>query len=453
MIPGYIRKTMTALTNAGYECYIVGGAVRDILRGVPVHDYDITTSAEPSETIRVMTDDGFRLIIDSSVRYGTAVFIDPSDKSSRIEITTFRTDSDYADSRHPDNVAFIGSLEEDAARRDFTVNSLYMDVNGCIADPNGGEADIRNKLIRAVGDPGKRFQEDALRILRAVRFESRTGFTIEEKTSEAMRKYRYLLKNISAERIFSEMTGIVTGINGSSAIRNNLEVISVIIPELLIQKDFDQRSKYHDRDLLTHTLDVLDEIPVGEDGKRDALLSYAAIFHDIGKPEVFTVDENGEGHMKKHAAAGVKIAERVCRELKTPLNFKQQLMELVMYHDSYPDATRKSVKRFIALLGYDMCDKLFILQKADVLAHSSIGLERLDTLAGIMEMYGQIRAEQPCLTVKDLRINGHDIMELGVPSGPKIGMILRDVLSLVIDEKLPNDKEAIMSFIKSEYRI
>lgn len=452
MIPEYIRKTLAALADAGFESYVVGGAVRDTLRGVPVHDYDITTSAEPARTKEIMESAGFRTIIESSAKFGTVVFIDPQDKSSRIEITTFRSDDGYSDCRHPEQVHFTSSIEEDAARRDFTVNALYMDADGNIKDPTGsGEADIKAGVIRAVGDPVKRFEEDALRILRAVRFEAQTGFHIEEGTAMAMKQTAHLLKNISAERIQSELTGIVTAVNGPSAVRHSLEVISVIIPELAVQDGFDQKSRYHDRDLLTHTLDVLDGVPAGPDGRKDEAVALAALLHDIGKPEVFTIGDDGAGHMKKHSVAGVKIAERVAKDLKFSNQLAHEVTELVLYHDSFPAPERKSVKKFTAILGFDLTDKLFVLQRADILAHSPIGLERLGLLNQIVEVYRQIMEEKPCMSIRELAVTGDDLMEMGYPEGPLIGAILKDILDKVMLEAIENDRDEIIRYVRGEY--
>lgn len=451
MIPDYIRKTLEALRKAGFESYIVGGAVRDTLRGVSIHDYDITTPALPAQTTKAMEEAGFKLIIDSSAKYGTVVFTDPEDSSNKIEITTFRSDDDYSDNRHPGKVSFTSSLEDDAARRDFTVNSLYMDADGNIRDPNNGREDIRNGIIRSVGDPDERFKEDALRILRAVRFEAKTGFKIEENTSEAMRRCAPLLKNISAERLFSEMTSVVTACNGPAAIRHNLEVISVIIPELSLQDGFDQRSKYHDRDLLTHTLDVLAGIPAGEDGVKDTALSYGALLHDIGKPEMFTVDENGVGHMKKHNIAGSIIAQRVADELKFPNHLKEEVFALVLHHDLFPEPDRKSVRRFMVRIGVPFCEKLFELQKADVEAHSVYGIPRIERLKQIIKLYYEILEEEPCLSVKNLAIDGNDVIALGIGEGPQVGVVLDAVLSAVIDETVPNEREALLQYMQSQY--
>ncbi|MCR5593173.1 MAG: HD domain-containing protein [Saccharofermentans sp.] len=451
MIPEYIKRTLEALENMGYESYIVGGAVRDMIRGVPVHDYDITTNALPEQTCAAMTEAGFKKVTDMSEKYGTVVFADPAVPGSKIEITTFRSDDDYEDQRHPQNVSFGASLEQDASRRDFTVNSIYMDKDGNIKDPNNGRDDIMKGVIRAIGIPGERFREDALRILRAVRFEAKTGFKITNVTSEAMIEHALLLKNISAERICAELTGIVTAINGPAAIRDNLEVVSVIIPELLLQKDFDQKSKFHDRDLLTHTLDTLNGIPTDDNGIKDTALAYAALLHDIGKPAVFTIDEDGVGHMKTHADVGKVIAERVANELKLPNDLKYEIKDLVTYHDSFPEPERKSVRRFVSRHGAKFCEKLFILQRSDVRAHSVFGKERYERLMKINELYLELMEEGACLTVSDLAISGQDIMDLGVPEGPGVGVILHDLLSKVLDEVLENAPKPLISYVREHY--
>ncbi len=450
MIPKYIRDAMTALNGASYECYIVGGAVRDTLRGVNIHDYDLTTSALPDQTVKAMTEAGFKTIIDSSAKYGTVVFIRPG-QNEKIEITTFRGEGDYEDSRHPDEVLFGVSLEQDALRRDFTINSMYMDKDENIIDPNNGQQDIKDEVIRAIGDPVCRFKEDALRILRAVRFQAKTGFIIEENTHRAMIACKELLHNISSERIFAELTGIVTAPGGSAAIRDNLEVIGEIIPELLLQRGFDQKSRYHDKTLLEHTLAVLDGIPVESTGDRNTVLAYAALLHDIGKPEVFVVDEEGFGHMKKHAPAGVAIAQRIAAELKFPNNLRDEVKDLVLHHDSFAMPERKSVKRFINKLGPEFCKKLFVLQRADIMAHSEFGRKRLELLEGIVVLYEEIMAESPCLSIKELAITGDDLASLGVPRSPVMGDILKAVLEQVLEENIVNEKSALLEYVSEKY--
>ena len=446
MIPGYIQKALEALGKEGCEAYIVGGAVRDFLRGVPAHDYDISTSALPGEVAEILNRAGFRRIIDSSVKYGTVVFL--SENGECAEVTTFRKDFDYDDSRHPGKVIFAESMEDDALRRDFTMNAVYMDKDGRIYDPVNGSRDIESRIIRAVGRPEGRMREDALRILRAVRFMALTGFEIEEKTREAMISCAPLLKSISSERILAELTEIVTAPEGPPAIRENVEVISALIPELLLQKNFDQRSQYHDRDLLSHTLDTLAAIPV-KDGRKDTALSFAALLHDIGKPETFTLDSDGFGHMKGHAQAGERITLRIAEELRFPARLRDELVKLVRYHDTFPSPTRKSVRRFISTYGAGFCRKLFILQRADILAHSAKGRERIALLDETERIFEELLEEESCFRIKDLAVNGDDIIALGVPPGPGVGKILDELLGKVLDEELENTRDDLTGYISN----
>ncbi|MCQ2515341.1 MAG: HD domain-containing protein [Saccharofermentans sp.] len=423
--------------------------MRDKLRGVKIHDFDLATSALPSQTIEVMNNAGFKTIIDSS-KYGTVVFKRRDDEAP-IEITTFRGEDNYDDNRHPYNVDFGVDIKQDALRRDFTINSLYMDKDGNIADPNNGIEDINEGLIRAVGNPIRRFNEDALRILRAVRFQAKTGFTIEEETYNAMVLCKSLLGNISKERIFTELTGILTAPGGSSAIRDNLEIIGEIIPELLLQKDFDQKSKYHDKTLLEHTLSVLDGIPVEDSGVKKVEYAYAALLHDIGKPQTFVIDEDGVGHMKKHALSGVIITERIAEELRFSNELKSSVEKLVLYHDSFPAPERKSVMRFISKLSPEFCEKLFVLQRADIMAHSEIGQKRLELLDSIINVFAGIMNEPHCFSVKDLNISGDDLLEIGIPRSPLMGKILNDLLVQVIEERLSNNKEELKNYVQQKY--
>jgi|GEM_PF-818028 len=451
VLPSYIREILSALENAGYEAYVVGGAVRDFIRGTAIHDFDISSSALPEQTTEVMEALGYRKLDIRSDKFGTVVFISPDDNSERVEITSFRGEEGYEDCRHPDKISLGKTLEEDAARRDFTINALYMDKDGFIKDPMGGKADIEARVIRACGDPGKRFKEDALRILRAVRFEAKIGFALEERTREAAKNLACELKHISAERILVEMNGIVTGPFGPQAIRDNLEVIGAIIPELLLQKDFDQKSKYHDRSLLEHTLDTLSEIPLGEDGKRDLNLSWAALLHDIGKPEVFTLGEDGVGHMKGHSSAGKVIAQRIANELRMPCATGEEIVELVQLHDAFPDTTAKSARRFLSRYGEEFCRRLLILQRADILAHSEIGRQRIGIANEIERLYDEAVSEGVPLTAKALVVDGRDVISWGIPEGPEVGRVLHSILENVVDGTLPNDRGAIENYVRKFY--
>ncbi len=406
-IPEYCKEIMDMLQRRGYSVFVAGGAVRDLILGKEPHDYDMASSARPEEVIAAAEEEGYRTIIETGIKHGTVTLLS---HGQPIEITTFRTDGDYEDSRHPTNVEFSQDIEEDVKRRDFTMNALYLDRDGRVRDLVGGVEDIKNGIVRAVGDPVRRFSEDALRIMRALRFASVMDLKIDEKTSEAMILCKDLLRKISAERI-------------------NVDVLSVIIPELKEMEGFDQRSDYHDLDMLEHTLAVLENIPVDEQtGKRDLILSYAALLHDIGKPKAFTVDEDGKGHMKQHERIGYEITLDLAERLKFSNDLKKNVSELVLLHDEFVEPTREAVHKFMT-------------------EHSRI--RQLEAIKAIRE---SLISDNIPLSVKDLAINGQDLIKLGFPEGPMIGSVLNDIFHEVVSGNLDNNCELIFTFVAEKYR-
>ena len=363
-IPDYVQKIMELIEGSGFNAYVAGGAVRDIALGKEPHDYDVATSALPGETIEIFKNAGIEYF-DTGAKHGTVTAVT---SGGNVEVTTFREDGEYSDLRRPDEVVFKTTIEEDVRRRDFTINAMYMDRDGRICDPTGGLEDCGKHLIRAVGDPDKRFSEDALRILRGIRFVSRLGFDIEPDTLRAMEERADELKNISGERIAVELLGIVTGKYASQAVRCGWKVLSVIIPEIAVCRGFDQKSKYHDKDVLEHTLEVLDNIPYQEDEGRDPELAMAALFHDLGKPECFVIGSSGAGHMKGHPLVSRLICERVLTGLKFPKQFILNVCLLVRLHDTYVDTDRIAVHKFMSEYPDEIIEKLQILQEADILA-------------------------------------------------------------------------------------
>ena len=442
-IPDYCRKVLAILNDAGYEAYVVGGAVRDMIGGTEPADYDLATSAVPEEIIEAMREAGIKSIMDHAAKHGTITVM--ADGHS-VEITTFRTDGEYSDNRRPDSVTFTRDLETDASRRDFTMNALYLGTDGVVTDPVNGKADIEAGIIRAVGDPQMRFAEDALRILRALRLASMRGYKIEDNTACAMRENAHLLKNISGERIHVEFTGIVTGRYASPIIREYLDILGVIIPELLAMKGFDQHSIYHHLDVLEHTLAVLDGIPIGPDGKRCEDLAIASLFHDIGKPETFRLDGNGEGHMKEHPEAGCRIAGRVADELRFPNRLKENVLQLILLHDVFVKPDRVSVHRLMTEYPPYFLDELAILQRADILAHSERGRQRLSRLEAIEEIRRELTAEGVCTSIRDLAVNGNDLTAAGIPAGQKIGIALKELMNAVIEETVSNSHDELIEY-------
>ena len=439
-IPDYVRRILTLIVSSGHKAYVAGGAVRDIVLGRIPHDYDIATSAKPEETVKIFQDAGVNYY-DNAAKHGTVTAVT---EKGDVEVTTFRMDGSYSDMRRPDEVVFKTTIEEDVKRRDFTINAMYMDADGFIHDPEGGQADCANKLIRTVGDPARRFEEDALRVLRGIRFCAVLGFDIETETLNAMESHASELKMISGERIASELTGIVTGRYASKAIRTGWKVLSVIIPEIGICRGFEQRSKYHDRDILEHTLDVLDEIPFTEDGKRDPELAMAALFHDLGKPACFRLDEKGVGHMKGHPAVSRDITERVLNELRFPKQFITDVCLLVKLHDTYMEPDKKEVHRFMSSYPEEILAKLKYLQRADILAHSPLGRNRLARLEELNKISEELKSSGAIFAVQDLAINGKDLIDLGVKEGPEIGLILSQIFESYIDGKCVNTKASML---------
>ncbi|MCR4702725.1 MAG: HD domain-containing protein [Saccharofermentans sp.] len=439
-IPEYVRRIMKLINDSGYQAYVAGGAVRDIVLGKQPHDYDIATSAGPEEMIRIFKEAGIDYY-DNAAKHGTVTAVT---EHGDVEVTAFREDGSYSDLRRPDKVVFKTSIEDDVRRRDFTVNAMYMDIEGNISDPEGGQEDCSRHLIRAVGNPEKRFGEDALRILRGLRFCSTLGFDIEDNTLQAMEKCAGELKSISGERIASELTGIVTGRYASAALRAGWRILTVIIPEIGICHGFDQRSEFHDLDVFEHTLAVIDNIPFSEEQKRDPELAVAALFHDLGKPECFKLGENGSGHMKGHPAAGRNIAYRVLNELKCSGKFIMDVCLLVELHDTYVHPEKTEVHRFMSQYPEHILVKLHILQRADILAHSPLGQKRIKRLEEITAVEETLKKSGAVFDVKDLDITGNDIIRAGVPEGPEVGEVLNELFERYIDGMCINSKDSLI---------
>ena len=439
MFPSYTEKILSVYSKAGYKAYVVGGAARDIIMGKTPHDYDVATDASPDEGLSLLASENIKTI-DTSKRHGTIVAIV---EGEQVEITTFRVDGDYEDNRHPTEVRLTRNIEEDVARRDFTMNAIYIDRDGKPTDLFGGLEDIENKTIRAVGDPRKRFEEDALRILRALRFSASLGFAIEKETSDAIFELKDLLNNISCERINDEMCKLIVGRYASSVIRDYLEVFSLFIPELLRMRGFDQHSRYHDKDLLEHTLCVLDGLP--ED--KDANLGLAALLHDTGKPDVFVMDEDGYGHMKKHNLKSLDIADAFLTKYKFSNADKKEIEDLILLHDTFPEK-KPTLRKYMSEYSEDFLKKLTSLQRADIMAHSAFGKERLKLLDDRARRVAEIIASNDCFRKKDLMINGRDIMDLGVKEGREVGKILEQVFDKVLEGELPNEKEQLLLYAK-----
>ena len=429
-IPKNVRALLGRLEERGYEAWCVGGCVRDSLMGRIPGDWDVTTSALPEQTMAVFGDSA----LPTGLKHGTVtVKID----GTSIEVTTYRLDGDYHDHRRPDRVTFTKSLEEDLRRRDFTVNAMAMDLRGELRDPFHGQADLENKILRAVGDPDRRFHEDALRILRGLRFASVLSFSIEEETGRSIRKNRMLLQSIAAERIQTEFFKLLCGTHAVEILRAYPEVIGVFWPEIIPMVGFDQRNHHHCYDIWEHTLHAVKHTP------NDLILRCSALLHDVGKLKCFTIDESGVGHFYGHPKVSAQMAEEMLRRLKCPNDLRFTIVRLVEWHDKVFPRTEKSVRRALMNLGEEDLRRLIAIKRADNLAqapefHGTQG--EIDKFEAILE---EVLSSDACFSLKDLAVNGNDVTALGF-SGRAVGDILRHLLEQVVDGELPNQRERLL---------
>lgn len=430
IIPDYVQAILGRLEAAHHEAYIVGGCVRDSIMGMTPHDYDVTTSALPNETEQIFSN---HRVIETGLKHGTVTVLSDGNP---IEITTFRVDGQYKDGRHPQDVTFTTNIRDDLSRRDFTMNGIaYSPVHGKI-DPFGGEEDISRGLIRCIGDPDRRFGEDALRILRGLRFASVLGFEIEEETARSIRKNYPLLKNVSAERIFCELKRLLCGENVLNILLEFPVIFSALIPQLAPTVGYDQGSRYHDSDLYTHTARAVAAAPC------DHAMRLAMLLHDIGKPSCRSTDENGECHYYGHAEKSAQIADEVLRGLKCDNATRERVCEIVRYHDIPIELSEKYMRRQLAKHGERLVD-IFRAHIADDSAKQPFCLERIPKWQQAITLAEKIAAETPCVSLKQLAVRGSDLREI-VPPSPEMGAVLEKLLSEVIDGRLPNERAELM---------
>lgn len=407
--------------------------------GRTIEDVDIATNAPWTKTQKLMQGAGIH-VIESGTKHGTLTCIVDS---MPLEVTTYRSDGEYRDHRHPETVQFVQTIEEDLSRRDFTINALAYHPDRGIIDPFNGKADIEQRLIRTVRNASERFQEDALRILRAVRFCSQLGFSLEENTFSSMLEKAPLLQNISAERMYGELTKFVCGEYVYRALMKCIDVLGAVIPEALSMKDFDQKTPYHIYDVLEHTAYVMHHTP------STPLVRWAAFFHDIGKPATFFADEEGVGHFYGHAKISVDIARKVLRRLKAPHALTSDVLVLVKVHDDAVKPTPKAVKRMMYRLEGrpDLFFALCALKKGDAAAQAPLCSSRIELADTLVMIAQSIIDEEEIFSLKDLAINGTDLMSMGIEPGPRIGALLDKALNAVIDETVANNKEALLAFL------
>lgn len=437
-------KIIEILCTRGYQAYYVGGCVRDVLMGRTPHDFDIATNALPDVTASILREYGYA-VIETGLKHGTVTAIY---RGRPYEITTFRTDGKYLDHRRPSDVSYVKDIKEDMARRDFTINAMAIDKEGVLVDYFGGAEDIERRVIRCVGDPAVRFEEDALRIMRAIRFSAVLGFTIDENTSKAIHACRELFKNISAERICAEFSQIMVSERPSVCIREYIDVFGVFIPELLKSVGFDQKTPWHIYDVFEHTMTALDNTP------PELTTRLAVLFHDIGKPYVYTEDAAGVGHFRGHAMYGADMAGNILLRLRFSRKIHDDVRLLVRHHDDRIPAERASVKRLMRRLGAENAARMADVELADHIAHNPVMVEaRIKDTLLIRKMIDELTAEQACISLADLAVGGRDIIDAGVPQGKAVGDMLALLLEMVIDDKLPNEREALIKFVKENILI
>lgn len=429
-LPGYVMTCVDALEQAGFAAYAVGGCVRDALLGLTPHDYDLCTCATPAEIRRVFS--AYRLVL-AGEKHGTVqVIVD----GNPVEITTFRTEGGYADSRHPDWVHFETEVEADLSRRDFTVNAMAYSPYRSFADPFGGKADLENHCLRAVGNPTVRFQEDALRILRGVRFCVSYGLQPEAQTLQAMTALASDMDKLARERIFEELCKLLPRMTAQDLLRFTPILIHAL-PELTPMVGFQQHSPYHAYDLLTHTAYVVETVP------PVLALRFAALLHDIGKPDCFYLDETGRGHFPGHAQRSAALAETILLRLKAPTSLRQQVVDLISRHMTPLEPDKRLLRRRLAKYGIPGVLDLLALQRADF--HSKGIPITDDPFNQIEALLEEIQQEAACLTLKQMAINGSDLLRLGMSPGPAVGACLNQLFREVLDGVLSNEREALLA--------
>lgn len=432
-LPEKVNKILAVLTDNGFEAYVVGGCVRDSLLGIAPKDWDICTDATPDEIKKCFAS---FYTYDAGIKHGTVSVVLEKEV---FEVTTYRIDGEYKDNRHPQSVIFIDNLTADLARRDLTINAMAYNESSGLQDPFNGRVDLKNRLIRCVGSPDKRFNEDALRIIRALRFASVYDFFIDKETSDSILKNAQLLQNISSERISSELNRLLCGDGAEEVLNNYREVFAVFIPEIKRSFDFEQHTKHHNRDVWRHTTHAVASI------SPTVMLRMTMLLHDLGKPRACKVDPDGTCHFKIHPKYSAEYADEILHRLKYPSRFIDTCLKLILYHDVRFNGTKRQVKHIMNAIGEENLILLFKVQRADILAQSDyLQKQKLESIDTAEALYAEILKEASCFTLKQLAINGNDLQKLGVPCGKEIGSLLKLLLSLVIDEKVKNEKSALL---------
>lgn len=429
-IPPFVRYVLTTLEAAGFEAYCVGGCVRDLLLRRTPGDWDMTTSARPEQTMALFGN----CALPTGLKHGTVTVCSGM---NRVETTTFRTDGAYADHRHPEQVTFTDSLQEDLSRRDFTVNAMAIELAGRLHDPFHGREDLKNGVLRCVGEPEKRFSEDALRILRCLRFAAVLDFTVERETAAAMENCRELLREIAPERVREELTKLLCGPSAAAVLRHFPQIVGTVLPEVLPMLGFDQRNPHHCYDVWEHTLHAMEAAP------PTPLLRWTVLFHDMGKPECFALDEKGIGHFMGHGVVSRRIAEGAMNRLRFDGESRARIAELVEWHD-HRVQTEKGVRRMLNRFGEEDFRNLLDIQRADNMGQAKKFHYRQQDIDRVEALLNAELARGSCFTLKQLAINGNDLKPLGY-RGPELGRVLQMLLDRVMDGRLSNNREDLLA--------
>lgn len=435
-MPEGVKQIIETLNKNGYEAFAVGGCIRDSVMGRNPHDWDITTSAKPHEVKKL-----FRRSVDTGIEHGTVTILLPD---GAYEVTTYRIDGEYIDFRHPKEVIYASDLKEDLLRRDFTVNAIaYNDSDG-VVDPYDGIGDIERKIIRCVGNATDRFMEDALRILRAIRFSAQLGFSIEDSTAEAIKKLAPLLSNISAERICAELIKTIASDSPETLLTAyEAGVTRVILPEFDAMMNTPQNTKHHFGSVGIHTIRTMQSIPA------DKTLRLTMLMHDIGKPQCHNRDEKGIDHFKMHAVASVHLAGDIMKRLKLDNKTIRIVSKLIRYHDWHLDPNEENVRRLVNGLGKELMEPFFLVQRADLAGQSDYRKEeKLDRIVRTEKLYKRICERGDCTNLKELAVSGMDLLEAGLPKGPAVGEALNAALNEVLKDHTLNNKEYLVGFIR-----
>jgi len=424
-VPQQALWALDALSAAGHEAWLVGGCVRDSLLGRKPNDYDLTTSASVEEMLAVFM--GER-VIETGLKHGTVTLLKAG---MPLEITTYRS---------PEGVL---TLREDLRHRDFTLNAIAWHPEQGLQDPFGGVEDVRNGILRAVENPDARLTEDPLRVLRAVRFASAFGLEMDARTQEAVLRHAPLLAQVSVERVAAEFVKLLLGDHVRRALMDFVDVLEVFIPGALAMKGFDQRNFHHIYDVLEHTAVAVEHMP------KDPVLRLAAFFHDIGKPPSFFTDEAGVGHFYGHPAVSAKMADEALRDLKMDNFTRERVVKLVEQHDRIILPEKTAVRRALSKLTPEVFDQLILLKRADNFAQAPEFRDRQKELDELERLRDEILEDGECLSLKDLALNGRDLIALGLAPGPAVGRTLDRLLEKVISGKLPNTREALTAFVQN----